>query len=128
MAHLKKLTLFDLATRLSGDDELKQRLALAVMPLVSGAPSPELAEQLVSAMDGALREVTGSLRVSYHIACASCGLNDLVQVEDCRASAVRIECCCCGGEATVAMPERDLAVRCVHCGVETKIKRVDDRA
>lgn len=124
VAHLKRLTLVDLAARLRDDDALKEKIVEAVLPLSGKARTKK---GLLKAIDSALAEVVETCRARYHVTCGHCDLSHVLEAKDQRTAGLRLECCVCGTVMQVALPERRIVVRCVCCGTPTSIKRIEEQ-
>lgn len=63
---------------------------------------------------------------SYHLGCANCDLDLVVQVPDWQGKGgVRVVCCVCFVPQIVRMPARSSTVACSQCGTETYIRHVE---
>lgn len=122
MAHLKRLTVVDLAARLRDDDVLKTKLVDAVLPLSGKARTRK---GLLKAIDSALAEVVETHRARFHVTCGHCDLSHIVEAKDQRSAGLSIECCVCGTTVLVRLPERRLVVHCKVCGTSMTIKRIE---
>lgn len=126
-AHLKRLTLPDLALRLLHDPILKQALAReAIAMLAPGSAGYEA--ELQSRFDEALLRILGPENRRYHISCSSCALNEVLETANWRSAGAKVRCCSCDVEATVGMPEHTAIWRCGCCGTELTIRLVEKKA
>jgi ribosomal protein S27E len=125
LPHLKRLTLPDLARRLFHDPALKRSLARAAVEELVGPHAKGYEEQLVTRFDDVLLALAGNQARRYHITCGNCDLSHLFETGNWRSAGVRVRCCVCDAEETVAMPEATERVRCTCCGNELTIKLVD---
>jgi hypothetical protein len=129
MPHLKKLTVTDLAKCLSDDEPLKKKLVEAILDeLKPEGDYAELEPRLLDRFNRTLLELAvppQHVVTTYHVTCASCDLNKVVEAVDWRRAGIRIECCVCGNVAMLSMPENERKIPCSVCGVETHVKRVN---